>query len=357
MSSLPEKPLKIAVVGCGAMTELRHLPALVRRNDVQIAALVDSNKTRAQKLADDFLVPRVLPNHQGLLDLEVDVAILAVPNHLHAPMSVELLRAGIHLLVEKPMALSVVECDSMLEAAAAGRALLAVGMIRRFVHAGRFTKEALRGGILGRVRSFDVRDGFVFNWPMASTFFFERKTAGGGVMMDMGVHVLDQLVWWLGDIESMDYRDNCYGGVESDCLVHVRMDSGVEGVVELSRTRNLRNSIIIRGERGELEVGTFQNFLFLRIPGEPLEMKAVCGAKEDIPVKSNPAAFPIQTQIDVVSAEHEDFLEAIRSRHRPEVSGEEGRQIIGLIEKCYAQRRPLELPWLSEIPVISERVQ
>ena len=65
MSGLSEKPLKIGVVGCGAAMELRHLPALVRRNDVQIAALVDSNQTRARKLAEDFSVPRVLTNHQG----------------------------------------------------------------------------------------------------------------------------------------------------------------------------------------------------------------------------------------------------------------------------------------------------
>ena len=174
MNSLSEKPLKIAVVGCGAVTELRHLPALMRRNDVQIAALVDSNQTRAQKLADDFSVPRVLPNHRGLLDLEIDAAIVAVPNHLHAPVSVDLLRAGIHLLVEKPMALSMAECDTMIEASAAGKAVLAVGFVRRFLHAARFVKWAMDDGFLGRILSFDVRDGYVFAWPMASDFFFRK---------------------------------------------------------------------------------------------------------------------------------------------------------------------------------------
>ncbi len=292
MSSLSEKPLKIAVVGCGAMTELRHLPALSVAMTFKLSlwSIATKRVPRNWLMISWFLgFSRII---KALLDLEVDAAIVAVPNHLHAPVSVDLLRAGIHLLVEKPMALSVAECDTMIQAAAGSGAVLAVGMIRRFVHAGRFTREALRGGILGRVWSFDVRDGFVFNWPMASTFFFERKTAGGGVMMDMGVHVLDQLVWWLGDIESLDYRDNCYGGVESDCLVHVRMQSGVEGVVELSRTRNLRNTIIIRGERGELEVGTFQNFLFLRVPGEPLEMKAVCGVREDVPGQIESGSLP-----------------------------------------------------------------
>jgi predicted dehydrogenase len=346
--------MKIAIIGCGAMTELRHLPGLARRTDCQITALVDRDKKRAEFLAEKYAVPTVFTDYRQLSREGIQAAVVAVPNHLHAEVSTALLKAGIHLLVEKPMALSVSECDLMLEAAAGSGALLAVGMIRRFVHAGRFTKKALQGGILGRVRSFDVRDGFVFNWPMASTFFFDRKSAGGGVMMDMGVHVLDQLVWWLGDIESLDYRDNCHGGVESDCLVHVRMDSGVEGVVELSRTRNLRNTIIVRGERGELEVGTFQNFLFLRIPGEPLEMKAVCGAMERGSAKSNPAAFPIQDQIDVVCAEHGDFLDAIRNGRSPEVSGEDARRIMGLIENCYAQRQPLELPWLSETQVISE---
>jgi len=338
MSPLPENPLKIAVVGCGAVTELRHLPALAQRHDVQIVALVDNNQNRAQKLADDFLVPRVLPNHQALLDLGVEAAIVAVPNHLHASVSVDLLRAGVHLLVEKPMALTVAECDTMIEAAALGKAVLAVGFVRRFLHAARFVKWAIDDGFLGRIRSFDVRDGYVFAWPMASDFFFRKEKAGGGVLMDAGVHTLDELLWWLGEVRSFEYYDDSLGGVEADCELHLTFESGVSGILEASRTRNLRNTAIIRGERGELEVGLWQNALQLRLSGSPVEIVGQGGIWHS-------AEAPDQDNVSIIVDEHDDFLSAIRTGRSPAVGGVAAKQSIELVEACYRQRRPLVAAW------------
>jgi hypothetical protein len=92
-------------------------------------AAVDQNQERAQRLTRSFGEPTVLTDFRNLLALNIDLAIVALPNHLHAPVSTELLRAGFHVLVEKPMALSVAQCDEMLAAAEEGHALLAAGMI------------------------------------------------------------------------------------------------------------------------------------------------------------------------------------------------------------------------------------
>jgi predicted dehydrogenase len=105
------------------------------------------------------------------------------------------------VLVEKPLALNAAECDAMGAAAATGNAVLAAGQILRALAAMRWTRAAIADGLIGPVRSFDVRVGYTHGWPPMSDFYFRRET-GGGVLLDLGAHVLDLLLWWLGDVES-----------------------------------------------------------------------------------------------------------------------------------------------------------
>jgi predicted dehydrogenase len=351
MSVVFKKGLNIAIVGCGAMAEQQHLPSLTRRDDCQVVALVDQNKARAERLAKRFGVASVFTDFRHLLGLDIAAAIVALPNHLHAPVSIELLEAGIHVLVEKPMALSVAECDAMLKAAKAGQTVLAVGLMRRFSHAGQFAKWAIESGLLGRITSFNIQNGFIHAWPSATDSFLRREMAGGGVLIDLGVHALDQLLWWLGDVASFEYYDDNYGGVEADCKLQATLKSGAKGIVELSRTRDLRETAIIQGERAELEVALVQNSISLRF------LDAAVGITGHVTFPGQ-LVREGQRVSDLIAAEHEDFLEAIRTGRPPAVSGAEARRSIALIEACYAARRPLKLPWVEpeSIP-IKEKIQ
>jgi predicted dehydrogenase len=331
--------LNIALVGCGAVAERRHLPALVRRDDCKVVALVDHHQARAQDIAAKLAAPSVLTDYHDLFSIDVDAAIVALPNHLHAPVSIELLERGIHVLLEKPMALSRRECDAILQAASAGHAVLTVGLMRRFLHAGQFAKWAIEHGLLGRIISFDIRDGMVYRWPLASNFSFHKETAGGGVLLDTGAHTLDQLLWWLGAVESFEYYDNNYGGVESDCELHVTLASGAKGIVELSRTRNLRNTAIIRGDRAALEVGLVHNTVSLCFRNSTMGIGGQGFPRE------HPELMQ-QGQIDLITAEHTDWFASIRNGYPPTVAGVEVRESIALIEACYAERRALHMPWI-----------
>src|SRR5512134_121949 len=102
MQESPSSRLRLAVVGCGAITTLHHLPAIALSDRVEAAALVDVDAARARTLAERFGVPEVADETGGLTG-HVDAAIVALPNSLHAPVSIDLLRRGIHVLVEKPM--------------------------------------------------------------------------------------------------------------------------------------------------------------------------------------------------------------------------------------------------------------
>ena len=328
--------VRVAVVGCGAVAQIHHLPAIVASDRVEAAVLVDADEKRARALADRFGVPEVATDFT-VLPGKVEAAVVALPNSLHAPVSSELLRRGVHVLVEKPMAMSVRECDEMIEAARAGRAVLAVGLDFRFFDASLLVRDLLRDGLLGTIRRFDLRQGVVPRWPFATDFLLKKEMAGGGVLADFGVHVLDLLLWWLGDLDVVEYRDDALGGVESDCEMVLTTAAGLKGAVEISRTRNLRNTCVFEGERATLEAGIWDSDPELRL--------SIAGSEVALAGQARRKGGGGLNFADVFVRQIDDFARAIRLRREPLVSGAEGRRSQALIETCYERRQPLVLPW------------
>ena len=342
-------PFRMAVIGCGAVVEHHHLPALAADPDVEVVALVDRDLARARKLAARWGA-REAAAELGGVARRFDGAIVALPNHLHAPVSCELLRRGIHVLVEKPMAPTVAECDAMIAAAAEAGATLAVGLEFRFFASTELVRDLLRQGLLGELRGFDLRQGVVPRWPFASDFVLRRETAGGGVLADFGSHVLDLLLCWLGDWEDVDYADDARGGLESDCELALTMRGGLAGRVEISRTRDLANVCRFEGERGTLEVGVWDPApeVVLHVPGSALRLAGRAAGDSSALGLAGRAAGDAAADATFQGAfrrQLADFVTAARTGGRPRVPGEEGRRAIALVEACYARRRPLEPPW------------
>ena len=357
--------VRIALVGCGAVATVGYLPAIRRSASIDLPAtmgmgwqaermkwkaaevtvLIDRDLARAEALAAEFGIPYACADYRAVLP-DVDAAILALPHALHAPIGVEFLRHGIHVLVEKPMALNVAECDALIGAARQNGATLAVGIVRRFLPSYQFVKVALQAGLLGKIVSFDVREGAIYGWPVASDFFFRKETAGGGVLIDTGAYTMDMVQWWFGNCKSLEYFDDSMGGVEANCEINLQMEDGVQGHVELSRTRNLRNTVIVRAERGTIEMSLHTPSVSIalsdsdaRVVGNVLKVDQLEPSREPF--------------LDLLRAELEDWVEAIIDRRPPSVSGEEGRKSVALIEACYGNRRTLQLPW--ESPNSTER--
>jgi predicted dehydrogenase len=323
-------PLRLAIIGCGAVTELGHLPAAVKCSGVTVTLLVDKNIKEARKLADQYNIAAVSDDFAAVI-ANADAAIVAVPHHLHSLFACELLRQGVAVLIEKPMALSTAECRDMISAAANNGVVLTVGMTRRMVRATRLVRHLLQSGVLGHIRRFDVREGTPYRWPVKSDFFFRKETAGGGVLIDTGAHTLDQVLWWLGSAKEVEYFDDCLGGVEADCKILINLNSGASGTIELSRTRQLRNTAIIEGEKGRLEVRLHDNGIRLTVGDDQFDLS------ENLK----------QSFVDLFVSQLDHFVGAVRGLQPPEVSPEDAMAVIDLIERCYAKRRPLELPWIS----------
>lgn len=336
MSPPRPAPVRLAVLGCGAIATLNHLPAIASSHRVEAAVLVDKDLGRAEGLARRFGVKYSTTDWKNARD-RFEAAVVALPNHLHAPVSIALLEAGVHVLVEKPMAVTTAEADAMIAAADRAGAVLAVGLDFRFLGAARLVKDLLGRDILGALHGFDLRQGVIPRWPFATDFLYRKETAGGGVLADFGVHLLDLLLYWLGDATPRSYRDDAAGGLESDCLAELAFASGVAGTVEISRTRNLRNTCLFTGERAALEVGIWD-------PDADV-LLSVAGASHRLAGRARREGGEGTGYVDVFRRQIEDFADAIRGRREPFVSGREGRRSLALIEACYARREPWRLPW------------
>ena len=325
-------PLRTAIIGCGAVTEKKHLPILLESSKVDITLLVDPNEERLTYLCDKYNIRNRATDIKNI-EKYADLAIVAVPHHVHSSIAVSLLEKGIHVFIEKPLATSLNEANMMIDAARKNNRKICVGLIRRYYPSFNYVQEVLSLGWLGDIQFFDFREGGIYNWPAASDTFF-RKDTGGGVLLDTGAHTIDTLLSWLGGYEAIEYFDDSRGGVEANCLMRLTLKNGVKGIIELSRTRNLRNTCIIKGSNGEIEVGVgYKSPIILRTNN--LEVQG-------IPEDRDKGHLSIK---DLGRLQAENFINAILNEKKPPVSAESSLETIRLFEECRESRKQLDLPW------------
>jgi predicted dehydrogenase len=327
-------PLRLGIVGCGAVTELYHLPAVASCADVILVGLVDPQIARAERLASQFGATAAVAEWRQLGEL--DAAIVAAPNALHAPIACDLIGQGVHVLVEKPLARTVAECDEIALAASTAGVVVAVGHDFRHFPVARTARAIVSQGLLGRIESVELAQSARGRWPYASSYVFSRDEAGGGVLIDFGVHMLDLLSWWLGELTVDGYRDDAAGGVETECELQLRTTDGAPVVMELTRLRPMRDTTIVRGELATLEIGIFEPALLRITPatgggtltGDVVDTEFECA--------------PIRT---VFARQLDDFVRAVREGSEPLVPVADGRRAVGLVAACYASSRPLRRAW------------
>jgi predicted dehydrogenase/nucleoside-diphosphate-sugar epimerase len=330
-SSPAAAPTRIAIVGCGAVTEKKHLPALRESTSLVVTALSDVDDARLQRVGNAFGIDRRF-RHAAEIAGHADIAVVAVPHHLHADVSVELMKAGLHVFVEKPLATSMTDVKRMLDAARLYGRKIGVGLVRRQYETSKFVKRILDEGWLGAIRSFDYREGGAYNWPVATPPTFRKRTAGG-VLFDTGAHSLDMVLYWLGDFDSVLYEDDSRGGVDANCRLDLMLKSGVTGTIELSRTRGLRNTCIIQGERGEIEIGVGPaGPVLLRVDGTELS----ASPRSDVGLPSPLALMRVQL---------EQFSTALTQGADCSLFAEHTSESIRLFDACKSSVRPMHLPW------------
>jgi predicted dehydrogenase len=331
------EPIRLAILGCGAITRSEHIPAVSAHPGVHLVALVDTDLPRANALIQNRgLSCKAVADYREVLG-QVDAVINALPNHLHVSSNMDCLRAGVHVLCEKPLAITTAEARSCAEFAEEKKLVLAVGMNRRFAASHPLLKLIIEEGLLGSIQDYDFQYGGAFDWRSASGFYFDHAKAGGGALVDFGVHMLDSVIDWFGPVTSFDYRDDDWGsGIEANLFLdvkHMGRYGDISGHLRISRTFGLKNRILVRGSAASAEISVHD-------PEVVVIHRAIGGApvSETLRLDNFPGGSSYWRQLD-------NFVQSIAGRATPEVDGWQAVRVLELIESCYAHKRRIAEPW------------
>jgi nucleoside-diphosphate-sugar epimerase len=235
------QPARVAVIGCGAAAAL-DVAALFRLG-LRPALFVDPDLAAARRLARGAAIAATPGEALDRFDAAI-VTGIGCASALH-----ELVRAGKEVLCA-PEALAAAAISN--PAVAAPSSLLAPSHLR-FAPAAERVRALLKAGQLGSLARFELRYGASPPPEARLPAYWDRRIAGGGVLVDPGVQLLDLVAWWIGPLSAESCADDSVGGVEAEAVAKIGA-GGAEGIVELSRLRALRNSIVLTGTRGRLEL-------------------------------------------------------------------------------------------------------
>lgn len=193
--------VRLGIIGCGAITQVAHLPVLKKLKGLQVVALCDIDHTKTRALASRFGVPDYFDDIEDLLEHEaLDALLVASPNHLHESHVLAGLSAGLHVLVERPVAMTAASAQKVLRAAEKQDRRVLVGMNHRYRPDVQIVRGFLQHGELGRVES--VRGSWHAFRPVRAPLGWRqrRDQAGGGAMLDLGLAILDLGLWLAGPL-------------------------------------------------------------------------------------------------------------------------------------------------------------
>lgn len=195
---------KIGVIGLGGVAQLIHLPNLIKMNNVEITAVAELNKSRLQTVADKFSIKKRFCNYTELLNSgETEAVIILTPTSTHKEVAVNALKAKQHILVEKPLALNSAEAKEVLDTAKKYKKFVMVGMNLRYRPDAMILKSLIKSGEIGE--PFYVKCGWIRRQSSKGKWFTNKEEAGGGVIMDLGILLLDLSLWLLDypDVETV----------------------------------------------------------------------------------------------------------------------------------------------------------
>ena len=252
--SRPERIIRLGIIGCGRVAEERHLPPLLHMPEVRVVAVTDLDPARSARLADRLGAPLRLSDYRAVLDRsDVDAVAILTPAASHAEIGIAALDAGKHVLVEKPLALSLAECDRFIARAAQSPCKVVVGFNLRWHRLVRSAREFLNTGALGRIKA--IRSAYTHDRLGDTAPDWHRKLdLGGGVSFNEAVHHFD--LWRYfggGDVEqifSISIPSEFYE--DETNTVTARLAGGVLATGVFSFRTGPTSEVEIYGELGRL---------------------------------------------------------------------------------------------------------
>lgn len=257
--------LKFAIVGCGRIAK-RHSELLGHKQieNAQLSAICDVVESKAQKIGQEFSVPYFTDMHEMMRQVNIDVVVVLTESGKHAEHVISLAQYGKHIVVEKPMALTLDDADAMIRACDDAGVKFFVVKQNRFNVPVVKAREALEVGRFGKLVMGTVR----VRWCRTQAYYDQDPWRGtwaldGGVLTNQASHHVDLLEWMMGDVESvfaMSATALAKIEAEDTAVVTLRFKNGALGVIEATtavRPKDLEGSLSILGERGSVEIGGF----------------------------------------------------------------------------------------------------
>ena len=205
-----KSPYHVAVIGAGAIGR-QHIESFQKHPAARVVALAETSPERGREVARRFAIPDLCTDYRDLLRRDdIDIISIALPNYLHVPVALAALRAGKHVMLDKPMGTNAREAGRLVTEAKRRRRLFMVGQNQRFSPAVQTLKRLADRGVLGEVyhakAAWHRRSGI----PRIGSWFTQRRFAGGGCTYDLGVHVLDQTLYLLDEFEAAAVTGQTY---------------------------------------------------------------------------------------------------------------------------------------------------
>ena len=357
------KNYRIGIVGLGKVARL-HADALKEIPHATLAGVCSRSAIKASSFADEYLSRSYTDVKTMVQEEQLDLVIICTPHPNHLEPTTEALEAGAHVLVEKPLASSLQDCDAMISAARDAGLKLGVISQRRWYPPTLRVKEAIEQGKIGKpvlatINMLGWRDEAYYQ---SDAWRGSWEHEGGGVMVNQAPHQLDLFCWLMGPIEEVyghwDNLNHPYIEVEDTALAIVKFKSGALGNIILSNSQKpgIFGKIQVHGENGaSVGVQTEGGAMFIAgmapiteppvndlwtVPGEEHLLEEFTAEDKDLFERIDPMVYFIRLQI-------EEFLEALGEGREPLVNGEEARRTVELFTAIYRSTRdnkPVKFP-------------
>ncbi|MEK7315563.1 MAG: Gfo/Idh/MocA family oxidoreductase, partial [Candidatus Eisenbacteria bacterium] len=237
---MEKAPLRLGVIGVGLVSQINHLPCLKKRRDAEVVAICDDDPEKARMVAQHFGIGRTVADWEALLRADdIDAVIIATPNHLHAPMTIAALGYGKHVLCEKPPARNAAEAIQMADAAKKSGKILFYAMNNRFRSDVQVLRSYMERKEFGQI--FYAKTGWLRRRSdrRGPSWYQNKKSAGGGVLMDLGTQMLDLAFWLLGNptvtsVTATKYANDPRQDVEDTLAALLMFENGGSLSLEVS---------------------------------------------------------------------------------------------------------------------------
>lgn len=311
--------IKVGLIGCGKISE-RHISAFSKIKEAKITAVCDISSEKVAYAAELTGAQKYSDYIDMIDNAELDLAVVNLPHSLHNPCVCECARRGLDVFLEKPMGISVKDCDEMIAACKEAGIMLWVGHGQSFEPVNIRAKEIVESGKLGKLISVTETRNTIYFTEDRPRWFLDKNISGGGIMVNLGAHTLDRIKFFAGgDIQY------AFGGihipqgmtVENNVQAFVKTTTGVTAAINLvGHTAAYQYLTVLYLSDGEIRIHDDDTIEVCCRDGEFETVDCSCGLSEmDLQMKC--------------------LVKTILAGSKPQISGDYGKDIIRAIENIY----------------------